>query len=55
MLHQVTWELEPTSWELEVDIVKELLEAQSKEIEIFEAESSCANSTDNNVSHSCML
>lgn len=39
-MYQVTWELLPTSWESEVDIIKELLEVQSKEKEPSEAENS---------------
>ncbi|PON51587.1 Aminotransferase-like mobile domain containing protein [Parasponia andersonii] len=39
--HQVTWELQPTSLESEVGIIKELLEAQSTGKEHSEAENSC--------------
>ncbi|KAF4393961.1 hypothetical protein G4B88_025930 [Cannabis sativa] len=41
---QVTQELQLTSWESEIDIIKELLEAQSNEKEHSEVENSCVNS-----------
>ncbi|GMN40573.1 hypothetical protein TIFTF001_009805 [Ficus carica] len=36
--HQVTWELQPTSWESEIDIIKELFEKQNNSKEHSEAE-----------------
>lgn len=38
--YQVTWELQPTPWESEIDIIKELFEEQNNSKEHSEAENS---------------